>query len=124
MTIIMPDGQPDCPVMDLATTDLADAVRSAPGRPCAAVDANPDDWFPPEPPRGHHKRQRETYEARARALCRFCPVEFLCLELALRYERRARGAGIWGGMAPWDRERLAAERERLAAAERGIAVSA
>jgi len=114
MTIIMADGHPPGPVMDLATADLAAAVRTAPRRPCAAPGADPDDWFPPEPPKGHHVRQRETYEARARALCRFCPVEFQCLELALRYERRARGAGIWGGMAPWDRERLAAARERLA----------
>jgi hypothetical protein len=52
MTIIMPDGQPDCPVMDLATADLAAAVQTAPGRPCTAPGADADTWFPSEPPAG------------------------------------------------------------------------
>ncbi len=115
MTITMADGQPVRPVMDLPETEIEHTVRTAPGRPCAAPGNDPEDWFPAEPPAGHYQHQREAYEARARALCRFCPVELACLELAISYERGTRGAGIWGGQAPWQRQSLARNRSaRLA----------
>ena len=55
-------------------------------------------------------RARACYESRALALCRGCPVELECLELALLREGPARGHGISGGTAPWQRQAIKASR--------------
>jgi WhiB family redox-sensing transcriptional regulator len=74
-----------------------------------------DEWFPPEPD-ARHTRSRGAYEERARALCADCPVKAECLELALRAEGRPYGTphGIFGGMAPWERQNLLRSRRRRA----------
>jgi hypothetical protein len=64
---------------------------------------NNDDWFPLEPTTEHG---RLDYEQQARLQCRGCPVIKECLLLALRYEVRKKGHGIWGGHAPWEREAM------------------
>jgi len=117
MTIIMPDSAAHCPVTALVAAELERRVLDAGPRPCAAPDANPDDWFPAEPGSGNHARSRARarYEARARALCRFCPAGVECLELAIRREGPQRGYGIYGGTAPWQRQAIKASR--------GLAVS-
>jgi hypothetical protein len=86
-------------------------VYDAPGRPCAAVGADPEWWFPEEPRAGRRTRARAKYEARALQLCRGCPVQLGCLELALLREGRQRGFGIAGGTAPWQRQAIKASRE-------------
>jgi hypothetical protein len=93
------------PVTDLPAAELEALVLAAP-RPCTG---NPDDWFPSEPA-SYQRRARERYEARARALCRFCPAGVECLELAILREGRMRGHGIAGGTAPWQRQAIKASR--------------
>ncbi len=75
-----------------------------------------DDWFPPEPV-GSAEAARTRYEQLARQLCAGCPVQAECLELALRYEAqpRVKRHGVWGGTAPWVRQRLHRARVRRAA---------
>ena len=94
-------------VTELAAGELSRLVTAAAHRPCAQPGVSPDDYFPevPASPRG-----REQYEFTARALCRFCPVELLCLELAIRQEGPQRGHGIAGGTAPWQRQAIKASR--------------
>jgi hypothetical protein len=111
MTITMPGRGPARAATGLSVAELEQLV-TAPRRPCAAPGSHPEDWFPPEPGIGNQPRARDEYEARARALCRFCPVELACLELALRYEGTRRGHGIFGGLAPWQRQRIALARAR------------
>ena len=48
----------------------------------------------------------------ARAVCRRCPVQDDCLEHAMSVPERY---GMWGGLSPRRREKLAAERRRDAA---------
>lgn len=112
MTLTMPPAGLKRPVTGWATEDLEQLVQAASGRPCVAAGVDGEDWFPSEPPAGNHARAREDYEARAAALCRFCPVQLQCLELALRYERGQRGAGVWGGTSPWRRQQLALARRQ------------
>jgi hypothetical protein len=94
-------------VTELSASELSRLVMEAPRRPCAQPGAAPDDWFPkiPTDPRG-----RERYEFTARALCRFCPVELLCLERAIQLEGPRPGHGIAGGTAPWQRQAIKASR--------------
>jgi hypothetical protein len=92
-----------------SAAELEARVYGATRRPCASPDANPDDWFPPEP-QENRPRIRERREARARALCRFCPVGVECLELAIRREGPTRGQGIAGGTMPWQRQAIKASR--------------
>ncbi len=110
MTITMPDSAVHQTVTALPATELERTVHGARQRPCAAPGANPEDWFPAEPGRGYQLRRRAQYEARAQALCRFCPVEIECLELAIRREGPARGHGVAGGTAPWQRQAIKASR--------------
>jgi WhiB family redox-sensing transcriptional regulator len=65
-----------------------------------------DRWYPDVEPTG--ERDRAEYEATARKVCADCPVRAECLDLALRTESRhgVRPHGIWGGTAPWERERM------------------
>jgi hypothetical protein len=111
MTISMADR----PVMVVTSAEAAEAgallelrVTTSP-RPCAASGANPDDWYPPHAPAPGPELRREL-EARARALCRFCPVALQCLELAMYREAGRRRHGVWGGLTPWQRDRLATTR--------------
>jgi Transcription factor WhiB len=110
--ITVPESAAHRPVTELSAAELDHRVLGASPRPCALPGANPDDWFPPEPGSGNHVRSksRARYEARARALCRFCPAGVECLELAIRREGPQRGHGIYGGTAPWQRQAIKASR--------------
>jgi Transcription factor WhiB len=69
-------------------------------------DSASDRWFPTEPkPTG---KGREAYEQFARAVCLGCTVLMECRELALRIESQPNvmAHGIWGGLAPWERDNL------------------
>jgi hypothetical protein len=94
-------------VTELPASELSRLVTKAPRRPCAQPGVTADDWFPAMPA---DARGRDRYEFTARALCRFCPVELLCLELAIRQEGPRRGHGIAGGTAPWQRQAIKASR--------------
>jgi hypothetical protein len=106
MTIIMPDSAEHRPVAALPASELERIVHAA-ERPCGAQGADPEDWFPD---RGSGPGAAARYEARALALCRGCPVEVECLELTLLREGPARGHGISGGTAPWQRQAIKASR--------------
>lgn len=79
-------------------------------------DTATDAWFPTEP-HEDYPAARARYERQARELCGGCPVRAECLELALRDEaqRGVKRHGIWGGTAPWERQRLHRARVRRAA---------
>ncbi len=109
MTIILPERADHHPVTALPAAELERIVHAA-QRPCVAPGANPEDWFPTEPGPGSQTRARALYEALALALCRGCPVALECLELTLRREGPARGHGISGGTAPWQRQAIKASR--------------
>ena len=106
MTITMPDRAEHRPVTALPASELERIVHAA-ERPCIAPGADPEDWFP-DPGSGRGATAR--YESRALALCRGCPVEVECLELAMLREGPARGHGISGGTAPWQRQAIKASR--------------
>jgi hypothetical protein len=80
-------------------------------------DAGDDSWFPMEPTGANG---RAAYEAVARDACSGCEVRGECLLLALRTEnkRAVQAHGIWGGFAPWERDRM---RRRLRTAELAVA---
>jgi hypothetical protein len=115
------------PVMVVTRAEAAEAaallelrVTTSP-RPCAGGD--PDDWYPPHAP-CPSPDLRATLEARAHALCLFCPVTLDCLELAMHREAARRRHGVWGGLMPWQRDRLAMTRalgELAAAPGMGVA---
>ena len=109
MTVILPERAEHHSVTALPAAELERIVHAA-ERPCAAPDANPEDWFPDAPGRGYQLRARARYEARALVLCRGCPVAVECLELALLREGPARGHGVCGGTAPWQRQQIKASR--------------
>jgi Transcription factor WhiB len=88
-------------VTDLSVSELERIVFAA-SRPCVT---DPEAWFPHEPDAGR-RGARERYEARARALCRFCPVALACLELTIAREGKNRGSGIAGATAPWQRQAI------------------
>ncbi len=111
MTIIMPDRAAHRPVTALPASELERIVHAA-ERPCVAPGADPEAWFP-DPGSGRGAAAR--YEALALVLCRGCPVEVECLELAILREGPARGHGISGGTAPWQRQRIKATRARAGA---------
>ncbi len=48
----------------------------------------------------------------AKRVCMECPVRAECLEYALR---RRETEGVWGGLTPTERRRLARERRRIPA---------
>ena len=109
MTIILPERADHQTVTALPAAELERLVHAA-ERPCAAPGANPDAWFPVEPGSGYRPRARARYETQALALCRECPVAVECLEMALLREGPARGHGVFGGTAPWQRQRIKASR--------------
>jgi hypothetical protein len=106
MTIILPERSDHRPVTDLPAAELERIVHADPLRPCVAAAANPEEWFPIEPGPGNQVRARALYEALALALCRGCPVALECLELTLRREGPARGHGIAGATASWQRQKI------------------
>jgi hypothetical protein len=109
MTITMPDSGANRSVTALPAAELERTVHAT-QRPCAAPDADPDDWFPAEPGSGGRPRSCALYEFRALALCRGCRVALECLELTMLREGPARGRGISGCTAPWQRQQIKASR--------------
>ena len=108
-------SQPPSDVTQLATGALSARVGAA----GLCSDSNSDMWFPvPEPRPTASARARREYEDRARAACLGCTVMPECRELALRIEARPgiRSHGIWGGLAPWEREDLIRARRKLTGA--------
>jgi WhiB family redox-sensing transcriptional regulator len=63
----------------------------------------PDTWlfFPPN--HFERKDEKEAREARAKAVCRTCPVRVECLDYALRIREPY---GIWGGLSEDERALL------------------
>ena len=113
MTAMMSDRAEHCSVTALPASELGRIVHAMP-RPCAAPGADPEDWFPEEPgPGGKRVKARARYESRALALCRGCPVTVECLELAILREGSARGHGIFGATAPWQRQQIKVTRGAL-----------
>jgi hypothetical protein len=110
MFLTIADRADHHPVTAPPAAELERIVHAATQRPCAARGANPEDWFPAEPGSGYRPKARARYEARAVALCRGCPVAVECLELAMLREGPARGHGIAGGTAPWQRQAVKASR--------------
>ena len=76
-------------------------------------DSASDRWFPTEPGNSATDKARQDYELYARAACLGCTVLMECRELALRIEAhpRVRAHGVWGGLAPWERDALRRRRE-------------
>jgi len=109
MTIIMSDRAEHRSVTALPAAELARIVHDAAPRPCGTPGADPEAWFPDEPA-GYQPDARASYEAHALAVCRGCPVAIACLELALLREGPARGFGIYGATAAWQRQAIKASR--------------
>ncbi len=109
MTAILPE-RVDHQAVTARPADELERLILAAQRPCVAADANPEEWFPAEPGPGNQGCARSLYEALALRLCRGCPVALECLELTLRREGPARGHGISGGTAPWQRQAIKASR--------------
>lgn len=98
-------------VTQLPGWELSRLVMATQDQPCAAPGADPEAWFPLELERPDPDRAvREAIEARARALCRGCPVELACLERAISLEGSRTGHGIAGGTTPWQRQAVKAGR--------------
>ena len=68
------------------------------------------------PPHFERKQEKDLREGQARALCRACPVQQMCLEHSLAVQEPH---GIWGGLNELERRRTirkrAAESEPLSA---------
>jgi Transcription factor WhiB len=101
MTLNCSEAAVSAAVIDLPAGELERRVLASP-RPCTA---HPEDYFHDEPD-ARASRAREVYEALALALCRGCPVAIECLELTIQREGPARGYGIAGATAPWQRQAL------------------
>lgn len=95
--------------------ELSRLVISRPGRPCTRPGADPEDWFPAELEREQTDARRFELEARAAALCRFCPVELACLERAICQEGPRLGHGIAGGTTPRQRQDIKISRGLVSA---------
>ena len=56
-----------------------------------------------------HPRDRGAHHVIAKRICARCPVKAQCLEYALAYEAADPGSryGVYGGLSPAERERLA-----------------
>jgi WhiB family transcriptional regulator, redox-sensing transcriptional regulator len=77
------------------TTGVAWQRRAACRGPEAAL------FFAPTVP--EQRPEREAREARAKAICRECPVQVECLDYALRIREQH---GIWGGFNEAERSLL------------------
>ena len=65
----------------------------------ACIDVDPVFFFDLPPGRGGAMT--------AKAICRQCPVRRQCLDTALQFEHRSIRHGVWGGLTPKERGRLA-----------------
>jgi WhiB family redox-sensing transcriptional regulator len=76
-----------------------------PGRPCLG---HTELFFPPSDIPGGTQRAA----AKAKAMCRTCPIQAACLEYALDAQGSAGRwvDGVWGGTSAKDRDRIRAER--------------
>lgn len=92
-------------------------------RNCTQPGANPEAWFPHEPKLeetavrdGVEVDARAAYEENARQLCDGCPLAAACLEGALADEAQygVKAHGIFGGLAPWERQAMARNTQRRA----------
>jgi WhiB family redox-sensing transcriptional regulator len=79
--------------------DDAWQVKAACRGPQAAV------FFPP--PHFERKDEKLEREARAKAICRTCPVRRPCLDYAIRIREPH---GIWGGLSESERKHLLGQR--------------
>lgn len=89
------------------------------------ADSADDKWFPAEPGPSATGKARAAYEEYARAACSGCTVLMECRELALRIEGRPRfqAHGVWGGLAPWERDALRRRRRERARRAAGAVAS-
>jgi WhiB family redox-sensing transcriptional regulator len=62
-------------------------------------------FFPPS--HFERKEEKEAREARAKSICRTCPVQRPCLDYALRIREPH---GIWGGLNETERKAMLAVR--------------
>ncbi len=90
----------------VATKRLRALVEGASARPCAG--RHPEYWFPV------HEAPED-----ARRLCAGCPVQVLCLELAMRGAEH----GIWGGTTTDERRNARRRQLRAAQAQQAAAAS-
>jgi WhiB family redox-sensing transcriptional regulator len=90
----MTDTQPKWPVIPGGTPPFADD----PDRACADH-PDPNLWFPEKGSNG----------ARAKTICRKCPLIDACSEFAIPQPRLW---GVWGGLNDADRERLRRRRQK------------
>lgn len=68
---------------------------------------NPDMWFPVGVRGKYADQHPNPYIARAKTICRTCPVRIVCLQFALDFEHgRDTRHGIWGGMTEPERDTL------------------
>ena len=71
---------------------------------------DPDLWFLPDRPQGR-RRRRDTRArmriARAKLICKECPVREECLDWAITADARF---GIWGGLTEHERSRITGKR--------------
>lgn len=72
---------------------------------CRAEDATV--FFPPA--HFEHKPEREAREAKAKAICRRCPVRIECLDWALAVREPF---GVWGGRSESERKQILAGKLR------------
>lgn len=72
----------------------------------AACAGYPTDWWFPVNDGIGGAASTETTET-ARALCASCPVRLACLDYAMRFESGYHRSGLWGGLSPEERRKLA-----------------
>lgn len=73
------------------------------GAPCRGADSTL--FFPPS--HFERKDEKEMREARAKGICRSCPVQRECLDYAVRIREPH---GIWGGLNELERKAMLAVR--------------
>lgn len=99
--------------MSWQTPFIPDDIRECEGALCFKVDSEDiDAWFPSAANYyGDDARARHAIET-----CNRCPVRFACLDVAMRTEVNERDGsplsessrwGIWGGLTPGQRAKLA-----------------
>jgi hypothetical protein len=103
---------PEPEIADLPTPVLSHRVGAA----GLCSDSNDDRWYPAEPGPAAAIEVRVAFAQYARAACLGCTVLMECRELALRIEAHpgVRSHGVWGGLAPWERDVLRRRRREQA----------
>ena len=81
-------------------------------RSAACVGVNPEVFYP-KTTGGGSIRSREAVN-RAKTICASCPVRKECLEDALTGEIPSYRFGVWGGLTPQERAKVADRRDRVA----------